>query len=344
VAQDAHIQGATFFGKLADDPSSAGFKVDVVQASYLTGGELIQEGQESGYYDYEVIQHPARTWYEDVYTDIWGMVDQGYWEPGTLVEYPYSTWVDPVYDEEGNLISDGYEYFYSEWIEEGGQWVENWVEGVIRTDWTQVEHYEEAWEEEIAHWIDTSTAAVYSEVVEVFEKPVIRFSATRSDASWLWQNPGDGETQESRWLMKLSNAGLLFPSPLGDNVYRKALYNHQSAMYTEVQFQTQDDPTLGIGSEFSKEGLKAWAEEGDAIGANDRLLAPSVRMESKLTHNALEIQRAQPTNDGTSSAVFTTRIVADHATFGGSVAVKGALLILPQGDISMGEFNNGPRP
>ncbi len=334
VAQEAHLKGPALFGVLAEDTAQAGFKVDVVQASHVSW----EEG--TPYYEYETIYHEGYLDTRWEFVDTWDWVDRSYWqEGGNMQEVWHDVWIDPEYDEDGNMIADGYYEQYSEWVETEGYWVEDIFWGIVASEWTQITEWIEPWEEEVSTWIEPGMIET-----TVYEKPVVRFTGMRSDTVWLWQNPSASPSADHRWLMKLSKGGLQFPSPLGGNIFRKALINHQTAVWSEMLEQEGDDPAQALGAKITKGGVNVWAEQGDAAQDDERLAAPFVRMETKLAHDALEIQRAQPTADGAATAVMTTRIVADHASFGGSVAVKGVLLINPQGDIGMGEFQNGPRP
>jgi hypothetical protein len=87
----------------------------------------------------------------------------------------------------------------------------------------------------------------------------------------------------------------------------------------------------------SKEGFETWQDTG-----LDQVVQDSGS--AKLKSNELVIQKKVPGVGGASATSTGTRIAATDASFGGNVRVAGAILTLPQGDIGMGNYTNGPTP
>ena len=92
VAQDAYLQGGTYFGSLIDTQGGPGFKIDVQQTS-----STVQQ----------VVYVPETTVETTAWVDVYDWVDMGYWQD-QYDSYEVEYYVDPVYDENGNEIRTDY--------------------------------------------------------------------------------------------------------------------------------------------------------------------------------------------------------------------------------------------
>ena len=114
-------------------------------------------------------------------------------------------------------------------------------------------------------------------------------------------------------------------------------------MLTSTQFE--QSYTTPSGSEFytsygvkmTKAGVETWQDDGSAQ-------AVTSSSSTKVNPGEILVQLQLPAANGESSQSSTTRIAPASASFGGNVTVAGVLLVRPQGDISMGEYTNGPKP
>lgn len=331
VAGDALLKGQVGFGVLAEDLQTTGFVVDVVQSDY----EVTTENTSTVT---TVVSHPGYMSITGQYVDVWGYATQTAWVvTGTETVVTGQTWVvtNSYYDENNNLVEDGYWEDVTSTIETG-YWDTTEVYSVIGSEWQGVETWIEGWDETITQNVTTTTTSTQ------YDDPIVRFTGMRAGTQWVWRNPAAGGGH--RKLMKLTTGGLQFPHPEDEAGLRKSEIAYHGVHFTEFVPPETEGPAQSIGSQVDMVGIKVWAEEGPGTTEASRLPTPDLKFETSITKDAVQVQRLQPLVEGGGSAILTTRVGADHATFGGSVHVKGALIIAPQGDISMGQFTAGPQP
>ena len=316
IRGDALFEGVTAFGKLPSQ-STAGYLTDVYQGVSTVERE-------------EII--PAHEEYQTVYVDDYGWMFQVVWVDDYGWVYR-DVWNPEQYDSEGNILSFGYWTNQPFWEIVGGH--NNYVEV-----WGVVGSHPESQPVWVPEQRNTYTDTVYG-------IPVVRQTGQRHDVIWSWRNynPVPGGVRE---LMELSPAGLSLPHPdISDGSVRAAL--------TSTSFeQSYTSPTIAAGPyqsygvKVQKDKIVAWFDNGQtAPNGNDPGTFDVTVTTSKTAHYKPEevlLQDIQPAPDGLTSQTVSTRISAASSTFGGNVTVNGALLVQPQGDLTMGVYTNGPTP
>lgn len=222
------------------------------------------------------------------------------------------------------------------------QWVSSWL-----YEPTGSSHMENSYQQGITGY-ETLTHEVMvdgyytTEQVPSFLAPDVRFTAERSDTSWVWRVPdsGGGATRE---IARLSDAGLGFPTPGDASLSAQTLLSHQG-----LSLQYTGDSSAGggwkddVGVLIEHDGLQVWNRQGVMDGEEN--FQPASDSTVTVDGIGLMLTHEQPTPNGESAATVATRITADNATFGGGVNVKGVLRVMPAGDLSMGAFTSGPQP
>lgn len=318
VRGDALLEGVTSFGKLPSQ-STAGYSTDVFQGtSTVEREEVIPD-----HYEWQTV-------YMDVYGDVFGStwVDDWGWVNREV-------WVPDQYDGEGNIVAYGNWSTQSFWEVTGGHSESTSYWGVIGTEPSSVQV-----------WVPEQRTS-YTETV--YGIPVVRHTGQRHDVVWSWRN-ANTNTGVPRELMELSPAGLSLPHPdVTDGSVR--------AVLTSTQFEqsfttpaTAPGSYQSYGSKVLKDKIVAWFDEGTitANTADPNQTTHDVTLTSsrttQLKPEEILIQDSQPAADGLTSTTVTTRVSAASSTFGGNVSVNGALLVQPQGDLTMGAYTNGPQP
>ena len=175
-----------------------------------------------------------------------------------------------------------------------------------------------------------------------YSAPRLQFTATRSDAAWVWRAP----EQLPSWaqsndvggpvdIMVLTSGGLLLPN--NDPIYGAAsgmLISHDSI---KSNLQESGDDGNGSLKSFSAghEGIE-FKEQGWSW--NNGTLS-TAEDNSHLNSNTLLLSRSEST-----SGTAVTQIAAKSAHFGGVVSVEGVLRVNPAGDLGMGQFHHGMKP
>lgn len=241
------------------------------------------------------------------YGDIW---TPGYNQPQYewgIVSYNY---FPATYDENGvEITAEYYEPVYGN-VYTGDIWIEGYnTWGVIGTH-----------QENQQIWIPETTQS-YSEWV--YDAPIIHSSATRSDANWVWDVPtGDGNT---RTVLRLWDGGMALPDASGAT--------NMTLSPTGLQY------VLPGGSQYAT--YAAGSAEWHSNSA-------TVQEKAEQRPELIRFTRSETANGTTTSS--QTQISARSASFGGVVEVTGDLKVIgtlrvpKRGDISMGEFTNGPQP
>jgi hypothetical protein len=329
ISNDALFKGNTLFGDLVDQTGGPGFRIKVEQLTSMVEQTVVVAEQE--------IEHTF--WHDEYgmiyggyYNDVYGDVTVDFWVP----DEGYYDSVMTGYDEDNNAIYEEqwvttmagywdstteYQWISSEWVSDStGYW------GVINsTSTTETEIIPE-------HEV--------TEYVPVIGAPTVRFTGNRSDTVWRWENPQS--TGGHRQLMVLSGGGLSFPSSHGSDWYRRSLINDREVLLSEVLATTVASQRQAYGSIMTRDGLEVWGEEGGEMKTSDRLLAPAMESSVKVDHHAVHLARSYASGD--SRVTKVTRILPDHAEFGGTVNIHGVLRVRPAGDLSMGSYSDGPQP
>lgn len=329
ISNDALFKGDALFGDLIDQTGGPGFRIKVQQLTTMVEQTVIVPEQEiehtfwhdeygmiyEGYY----VDH-----YDYVTVDHW-VPDEGYYD-SVIIGYDEDS--NPIYEEQWVTTmavywysSTEYQWISSEWVSDGiGYWG---VTNSYSTTETEIIPEHEV-----------------TELVPVIGSPTVRFTGNRSDTVWQWENPQS--TGGHRQLMVLSGGGLSFPSSLGSDWYRRSLINDREVLLSEVLATTVANQRQAYGAIMTRDGLEVWGEEGGEMKTSDRLLAPAMESSVKVDHHAVHLARSYASGD--SRVTKVTRILPDHAEFGGTVKIHGVLRVRPAGDLSMGSYDEGPQP
>lgn len=250
----------------------------------------------------------------------WGWVDvPGYWSPQYTWGIVGEDYFPPVYDETGVEIAAGYWVPRYGDIYTGDMWVSSsstW--GITGTH-----------QENNPTWVPDELAS-YSEMR--YDAPVIHQSASRSDSNWVWEVPDNAGLRK---VMRLWDGGLALPLPNGD--VRMTL-SPTSLFYTSSQSAPNGTDTLDKVNQMNADGM---TQTATVAAAGE---------ESKMEARPELIRLTRTETDGSTTTIGQTQIAAKSAAFGGVVEVagdlkvQGALRVPQRGDISMGEFTNGPQP
>lgn len=307
VSNDATIGNAINFGQVqlgnnASGGTSHGARLHVTQEAQ----EVWQSYTIEGYY--------SDNW---VTVEDWGYAEVGgYWSPQYMWGIVSYNEFPAVYDENNNLVTPA----YSEPVYGDVYTGDVWVSGT--TMWTVVGTHQEnqpIWNPE--------TTGSYSEWQ--YNAPVIHNTATRSDANWVWDVPGDSGV---RSVLRVWDGGLALPNANGEV---NMTLSPTSLQYVGVGLASNGTSPLNKLAQIYSEGTLHTASAPD-LGEEDKAeLRPELLRLTRTENNAPAGQ---------------TQIAAKSAAFGGVVEVAGDLKVqgtfrVPQrGDISMGEFTNGPQP
>lgn len=317
IAGDTDLKGSVWFGRLTEDTSVKGFKVDVSQQVH---------------YQYEEVYTPESMGTQEIW------VEDGYYDTQTTtvevngwVNHPY--WVEDVYDEMGTLINPGHNEDNYLWEFVGYDYVTNTV-------WVSTGgHYDQ---------IGITIPGHYDSVLvsQSYDVPRVHFSGTRSNTVWAWRNPASDSSGTMRDLMVLSTGGLSLPSPDDTTGASRALLTHAT-------FEQSYATPLGsgdyqsFGSKMSKNKIEVWDKTGQSVpdpnypdGAWTVLNGKS---ETTLESIGMTVSYSESPDGGATMNTAKTTITASSASFGGSVEVNGPLKIAPQGDLSMGTFTHQPQ-
>ncbi|MCB1278693.1 hypothetical protein [Prosthecobacter sp.] len=310
VSNNATIAGAAFFGSIQVDPlgnsSSYGMALDVSQETEEVWGGYIT---------------PAH--YEDNWVTVedWGWVESGgYWSPQYSWGVVGQDYFPPVYDEFNNVIEpehweDRYDNVYI-----GDTWIagnQNWGITGTHTENQQI------WVEEVN--------STYSELR--YNAPVIHQRATRSDANWVWEVPDGGAGTHE--IMRLWDGGLALADTSGIGM----VLSPSSLTYT------RSGTVAGASSSSTTALVGALAATYTTTSVTSGVWGQS---KTEVRPEMLRLTRTE-TASGTTT-IGQTQIAARSASFAGVVTVQGdlkvqgVLRVAAHGDISMGEFTNGPMP
>lgn len=317
IAGDTDLSGPVWIGRLAEDTSAKGFKMDVFQE--------------------------AQTYYEEVYHDSsytmgWNWVEDGYYDTETTWVETYD-WVNHGYttpdevDEFGNIINPG-EYF-DDW-----QWESVGFQEQSNTMWVSNGGHEEqaeVWQEGYYESVPYTS----------FGAPQVRFTGTRSNTTWSWSNPASTSAGGQRALMQLSPGGLSLPAPGDSAGASRALLTHASFEQSHTT-PAQPGPYHSYGSKVAKNKIELWSHQGttyaDSVSPDNAYTVIADKLEADLDPVGLSLSSSESADGGSTMVRTTTTLTATSASFGGSVGVKGILRVEPAGDLSMGAYTNGTRP
>lgn len=308
-----------------------GLRIEVTQATATTEHEDVTPGHyenQTNYVDdYGWVSQSQTIWVED-----YGYYNTNVWVDDWGYTYP-SIWVDTTYDEEGNTLTPSHWETSTSavWAITGGHWESHDVWGIIgghpETAGTDIWGIVGSHPEVTSTWVDEVRS---SYTTTEYGIPQTRFVGQVDNMVWSWLNNG-------RELLEVSNAGVSIPHP-GDQV------GASRAVLTSTQFeQSYLTPAAELGDYLSygvrvaKDGIETWNDVG-----LDQVVSDS--HSAKLKPHELLIQTKVPSSSGVTTSTVGTRIAATDASFGGSIRVAGAILIQPQGDISMGAYTKGPKP
>jgi hypothetical protein len=260
-------------------------------------------------------------YYQDnpVTVEDWGSIwVPGYWTPNYVWGVVGQDYFPPVLDENGMEISASYWMDRYDWIYSGETWVpDSTTWGIIGTH-----------QENQSIWVPDELVS-YSETR--YDAPVIHASASRSDTNWVWEVPDAGGGL--RKVLRLWDGGMALPLPNGDV---KMTLSPTSLFYTNTTALNSSD-TMDKIVQMNAEGI-THTTTVNALGLTE---------ENKMEARPELVRLTRRDADGT---LGQTQIAAKSAAFGGVVEVAGDLKVqgtlrVPQrGDISMGEFTNGPTP
>lgn len=320
LSASATIAGDIIFGTVYNGPSgntivSPAFRLSVANQGINT--EITVPYTVEGHYEDQEVTTPEYGW-----VTIWTMQPSYSWgQIGT-------TYIDPIYDEFGNQIGGGtYEPLYGD-IYMGEVLTEQSVWEVIgtTTQWQNV-------------WVDTHQS-FYTDYV--YDAPKIQFTATRSDANWAWQVP-TATAGEVKDIMVLWNGGLRLPS---DDANRLMSLSSDSLTqsFTESISAGQKVFVTRLGSHDLK--VESTAVTGSGMTQQKSEKTHEMKPES-LVLSRVEKEGASPSQV---ISAKQTQIAADSAHFGGivtvegDVKVKGVMRVEPAGNLTMGIYDDGPRP
>jgi len=317
IAGDTDFSGPVWIGRLAEDATAKGFKMDVFQDAQTYYEEVYHEG------GYTMESH----WVEDGYYQTeYAWVDVYDW-----VSYSYMT-PDEV-DENGNVITSG------EWVDDW-QWESVGMEEQMQEVWVSSGGHEEqteVWNEPYYESVQHTS----------FGAPEVRFTGTRSNTNWTWSNPSSAAGGSTRDLMRLSSGGLSLPMPGDATGVNRALLTHSSLEHSYTS-PTDAGPYQSFGSKVRKDKIELWSHQGtsydDTVGDGSTHTVIEDKLETELDAVGLSLSSSESTDGGASMVRTTTTITATSASFAGSVGVKGVLRVEPAGDLAMGVYTSGPRP
>lgn len=285
------------------------------------------------------IHYPAYTVTESTVHDMYGEISQGYYQDTYAWDKIREYWVDDVYadygyyDGEGTWIPNlqvvtpghwesefGYVVNGQEWVHQGYEW------GVTGSYTTY---------EDIYHPATTTTEEVE---YESFDRPKIKLSATRSDANWVWQVPhANGNQDNMRDIMVLFDGGLKIPS-VSPDVGMSLLADN----LTYSRSTTGTDFTLANVTQSTPEKFKVSAEQSFNDSSKMKDVASLEAQKISFTYSY--------TNQQNQTVTKQTQVGAEASYFSGLVTMKnnvnveGVVRVLPAGNMSMGDFDDGPTP
>ncbi|OYW77284.1 MAG: hypothetical protein B7Z37_04765 [Verrucomicrobia bacterium 12-59-8] len=186
IAGDTDFSGPVWIGRLMEDSTAKGFKMDVFQdaqtyyeevyhdSSYVTSSQWVEDG----YYDIQ------STWVE-----VYDWVNHGYMTPDEV-------------DETGNIINPG------TWMDDW-QWEYVGTQDETSSVWVSNGGHYEPYEEWQAPYYESVPHTSYG-------APEVRFTGTRSNTTWEWSNPTSGATDSqgtNRALLTHSSLEQSYTSP-----------------------------------------------------------------------------------------------------------------------------------
>lgn len=251
----------------------------------------------------------------------WGDVWQsGYWSPQYTWGIVGEDYFPPVLDENGVEIAAEY------WVPRYGDVYTGdvWVDGYYYWGITGTH------QENQPTWVPDELVS-YSEMR--YDAPVVHHTASRSDTNWVWEVPGSNG--DLRKVMRLWDGGLALPLPNGDVTMT---LSPTSLFYTSTQSAPNGTDVLYKLAQMNAEGM------------TQTTTVPAAGEESKLETLPELIRLTRTEINGGITTIGQTQIAAKSAAFGGVVEVagdlkvQGTLRVPKRGDISMGEFTNGPQP
>lgn len=317
--------GATISGLLQFGTASTG----VVGASPSTTSAFqlsIAQGLKEITVPYTVEGH-----YEEGYVTVedYGWVPDGYTQPQYTITQIGSDYFPAVYDNEGNIVTEAYTEPRYESIYTGDMWIETGTRWAVIGSHTEMGQI----------WVDSYESS-YTDYL--FEAPKIQFTASRSDANWAWQVPTEN-SGEYKDVMVVWNGGLRIPS--NDPNRMMALASDSlTQSYDEVVGTERRVHVSRLGSHDLKTTVTTSTGSGAALISAES--TNEVKPESIIL-TRVESQGADPIAVTLSAQ---TQIAAQSAHFGGvmtvvgDVKVQGVLRLEPAGDLTMGDYQVGPRP
>lgn len=310
VSNNSTIAGAAFFGSIQVDP----------MGNSLSHGMALNVSQttEEVWSSYIIPSHYVDKW---VTVEDWGWIDVGgYWSPQYSWQVVGQDYFPPVYDEFSNII-------------EPERWEDRYDNVYIGDTWfagNQMWEIIGTHQENQQMWVSEVTQT-YSELR--YNAPVIHQRATRSDSNWVWEVPdGNGGTRE---VLRLWDGGLALADAGGMSMTLSptALYYTRNGT---VAGASSSNTTAQVGAEVT---TYITTSNGGGLWAQSK---------TELRPELVRLTRTEAT--GGTTTIGQTQIAAKSASFGGVVTVQGnlkvqgVLRVAQHGDLSMGEFTNGPTP
>lgn len=318
TAVNLSIQASAAFGQvqtgtISQSTTAAGFSVSVVQGT----SEITVPYTVDGHYEEGLIT----------------IEDYGYNTISSLVpQYSYqqigTNYVPPVYDNEGNLIEPGREEPVYGDVYVGEHWQESQVWGVVGTH-TELGQI----------WVPPYES-FYTD--NEYNAPKIQFTASRSDANWAWQVP-TSTSGEVRDIMILWNGGLRLPSEDPNR-----MMSLSSDSLTHSYDEANDSGRYINFTRLGSHSLKASAAIVRGSGATAEIDESISEMKPEAV--ILTYRKKQGEQDAVVNSSAQTQISAASAHFAGlvtvagDVKVQGVLRVMPAGNLSMGNFTDGPKP
>lgn len=285
------------------------------------------------------IYHPPTSYVEETINDEYGWVE-GPGEEVPVTEWGIigSTWVDTVWGDDGYFDEDNI-WVSSPYIISEGYSEDVWGDIVTGTQWVSGEPQYQV----IGTYTTYNTVEVpgYTETIENtvtgYTSPKIKQAASRSDANWVWQVPTVNNSSSLRDILVLYDGGLSLPSK--DPLVNMALLA-DNLTYSRQEEGADYNATLATRTKADEVELTADRVFSDSASMSDQAKLSAQFLTFKYDYTEAN---GQPTSK-------QSRIGAESAYFDGLVTVKGnvnvggVIRIQPAGNLTMGEFQDGPQP
>jgi hypothetical protein len=284
-------------------------------------------------------------WWEisETVVEDWGLItdgSEGYWEDIVEWQVTGGYWIDEVwedggyYDENGEWVDEATLVAGAEWIEEGEEVIvgQNWVDAVEEV-WGVISSYIDY--QEIYHEGETET----EEVNYVgYLRPKIKFSATRTDANWVWQVPtSNTNPNNARDIFQLFDGGAKVVSQ-DENINMALMADNLT--YSKIVSGAEVNTTSASTTKAGEVEMQAHHVYSD--GAQIKDVASLDGRKLTMTYKYTTPENVLTTKQ--------TQIGAESSYFGGLVTmennlhVQGVVRVAPAGNLSMGSYTQGPTP